>query len=91
MNIDPVTGALAWLPKSAQRGPQNVLIAVTNSGGVAYQEFVVEVACPEKESLAIACTCNHSDASGHALLLLALEVLRRLRAGRRATAPGDGR
>ncbi len=77
LSIDETTGAVTWVPTSAQLGQQEVALVATNAAGSAVQRFQVAVAQAPS-----GCGCQSADVS----LVFAVLVLvaRRRRTGGRA-------
>jgi hypothetical protein len=73
-------GELRWTPTSADVGVHRVVLTATNQAGQGRQEIDVEVVCPARRSLRVACGCGQgAEAPTAGMLLLALFALRRRR------------
>ncbi len=64
MSLDPQTGTLLWTPTIMQVGPQRVILkAANNRGGVAIQDFIIEVSQPNSDPIITSIAPNAGVAS----------------------------
>ncbi|HYV47866.1 MAG TPA: PKD domain-containing protein, partial [Myxococcaceae bacterium] len=86
MTIDS-NGQIQWVPKK-KVAQERVTVVVENAAGVAQQDFMVEVSCPNPDPFVEYCGCT-SGAGAAPLALLMLVSLARLRR-RRPGRPSRG-